>query len=139
MKIYNKKAFWSGVLMAAMGAANLAVSAWRRDWDAKGILLTGALLFMGGGTILRSLSREFAREDRLDELDERNRLIGLRSKSKAFQLTQGVSFGLMLLLLAAGKLSGEESLIAIGVGLAFAFSISMFAEIFAFFYYESKV
>ena len=37
-----------------------------------------------------------------------------------------------------GKVSGYEGFIAIGVGLAFAFTISMFAEIFTYMYYESK-
>ena len=37
-----------------------------------------------------------------------------------------------------GKLSGYEGFIGIAVGLAFAFAISMFAEIAAYFYYESK-
>ena len=44
----------------------------------------------------------------------------------------------MLLLLVAGKLTGEELFIAIAVGLAFALSISLLAELIATFYYESK-
>ena len=45
---------------------------------------------------------------------------------------------LMLALLVMGKVSGYEGFIAMGVGLAFAFTISMFAEIFTYMYYESK-
>ena len=76
--------------------------------------------------------------DKLEELDERNRLIALKSKSKSFQLTQIISFMLMLALLVMGKVSGYEGFIAMGVGLAFAFAISMFSELFTYMYYESK-
>lgn len=37
-----------------------------------------------------------------------------------------------------GKVSGYEGFIAMSVGLAFAFVISMLAEIFTFLYYEAK-
>ena len=79
-----------------------------------------------------------AKEDKLEELDERNRLIALKSKSKSFRLTQIISCMRMLALLVMGKVSGYEGFIAMGVGLAFAFTISMFAEIFTYMYYESK-
>ena len=49
-----------------------------------------------------------------------------------------ISFALMLVLLVMGKVSGYEGFIAMGVGLAFAYTISMFAEIFTYMYYESK-
>ena len=87
---------------------------------------------------MRSISQRMAIEDKLEELDERNRLIALKSKSKSFQLTQIISFMLMLALLVMGKVSGYEGFIAMGVGLAFAFAISMFSELFTYMYYESK-
>ena len=62
----------------------------------------------------------------------------LKSKSKSFQLTQIISFMLMLALLVMGKVSGYEGFITMGVGLAFAFAISMFSELFTYMYYESK-
>ena len=74
----------------------------------------------------------------MEELDERNRLIELKSKSRSFRLTQIISFVLMLFLLVAGSVSGYDGLIGMGVGLAFSFAISMFAEVFTYMYYESK-
>ena len=100
--------------------------------------LTIALYFLGGGLIIRSLSLKFAKGDRLDKMDERNQLIGLKSKSKSFRLTQTISFLLMLFFLIIGKISGFNGFIAMGVGLAFSLSISMFAEIFTYMYYDSK-
>ena len=137
MKAYNKKTFAFGVFSTALGVLN-AVTAALRGADAGDIVLIACLLFFGIGAMLRGTSKRLAREDRLEELDERNRLVELKSKSAAFRLTQAVCFGLMLALLVAGKVSGTQALIAIGVGLAFALSISMQAELGAYFYCEKR-
>lgn len=138
MKIYNKKVFASGIFMMALGLLNLITSIMRHDLDINSIILIVALFAMGFGSVIRSMSQRMAKEDKLEELDERNRLIELKSKSKSFRLTQIISFVLMFVLLVMGKVSGYEGFIAMGVGLAFAFSISMFAEFFTYMYYESK-
>lgn len=138
MKIYNKKVFASGIFMAALGLLNLITSIMRKALDINSIILIAALFVLGFGSIMRSMSQRMTKEDKLEELDERNRLITLKSKSKSFQLTQMISFILMLVLLVMGKVFDYEGFIAMGVGLAFAFTISMFAEIFTYMYYESK-
>lgn len=137
MKAYNKKTFAFGVFSTVLGVLN-AVTAALRGADAGDIVLIACLLFFGIGAMLRGTSKRLAREDRLEELDERNRLVELKSKSAAFRLTQAVCFGLMLALLVVGKVSGTQALIAIGVGLAFALSISMLAELGAYFYCEKR-
>ena len=138
MKIYNKKVFASGIFMAALGLLNLITSIMRKALDINSIILIAALFVLGFGSIMRSMSQRMTKEDKLEEMDERNRLITLKSKSKSFQLTQMISFILMLVLLIMGKVFDYEGFIAMGVGLAFAFTISMFAEIFTYMYYESK-
>ena len=138
MKIYNKKGFASGIFMAALGLLNLITSIMRKALDINSIILIAALFVLGFGSIMRSMSQRMTKEDKLEEMDERNRLITLKSKSKSFQLTQMISFILMLVLLVMGKVFDYEGFIAMGVGLAFAFTISMFAEIFTYMYYESK-
>lgn len=137
MKIYNKKTFAFGVFSAALGVLN-AVTAALRGIDAAGIVLVAVLLFVGAGAMMRGLSQKMAREDKLEERDERNRLVKLKNKSAAFRLTQAVCFGLMLPLLVAGKVTGTQALTAIGTGLAAALSASMLAELGAFYYYEKR-
>lgn len=138
MKIYNKKSFAEGILMLALGSLTLIMDLINNTFEIKGAILTFALYFLGGGLIIRSLSLKFTKEDKLDKMDERNQLIELKSKSKAFRLTQTISFLLMLAFLIMGKISGYDGFIAMGIGLAFSFSISMFSEIFTYIYYESK-
>lgn len=138
MKIYNKKSFVGGAFIVALGTLNLIMDLINHTFEIKGIILVVALYFFGGEMVIRSLSRKYTREDKLDEMDERNQLIKLKSQSKSFRLTQSISFLLMLALLVMGKISGYDGFISMGVGMAFAFSISMFTEIFTFMYYEHK-
>ncbi len=138
MKIYNKKMFATGVFMVALGTLNLIMKISEKDWTVKGVILVAALYLLGSSAVVRSLSKKMAKEDRLEELDERNQLIELKSKRKSFEFTQFLSFWLMPILLIAGKISGYEGFTAMAVGLGIAFSISILAEIFTRTYYESK-
>ena len=138
MKIYNKKGFAWGVFLVALGLLNLITSIMRNDLDINSIILMAALFFLGFGAIMRGMSQRMAKEDKLEEADERNRLIALKSKSKAFQLMQIISLALVIALLVMGKVSDDEKFIVMGAGLAFAFIISIFTEFFTYMYYESK-
>ena len=138
MKIYHKKNFWAGVGMLALGILNLATALWRGQMEWSDWVLVLALVFLGGGFLLRSLSPKLARQDKIEEQDERNVLVQLKTRTSAFRWTRLVSFGLMLLLLIAGAVTGERLLLAVAVGLAFALTISLFAEFFAALYHESR-
>ncbi|MCI1951418.1 MAG: DUF2178 domain-containing protein [Clostridiales bacterium] len=73
-----------------------------------------------------------SKQDKVDDLDERNHLIRLKSKSNAFNVTQIVCFILMV----AFTITKEPFLTYAGVGLTFGFNISMIAEIISSIYYE---
>ncbi len=138
MKIYNKKSFAEGIFILALGTLLLIADFTNDSFEIKGAVLILALYFMGSGLIIRSLSFKLAKADRLEQLDERNQLVELKSKSKAFKLTQIISFVLMPVMFVMGKLSGNEGFICTGVGIGLVFSISMFAEIFSFFCCDAK-
>ncbi len=138
MKICHKKNFWAGVGMLALGILNLATALWRGQMEWSDWVLVLALVFLGGGFLLRSLSPKLARQDKIEEQDERNILVQLKTRTSAFRWTRLVSFGLMLSLLIAGAVTGERLLLAVAVGLAFALTISLFAEFFAALYHESR-
>ena len=112
--------------MVALGLVNLALSLWRRDFTLSTGVLVGALLLLGVSSLLRSLSPQLSQQDKIEEQDERNILVNLKTRTSAFRWTRLVSFGLMALLLA------------IAVGLAFSLTISFFAEFFSALYHESK-
>ncbi len=136
MKIYNKKSFVSGIFMAVLATVNWIADVANQTVDRNGVVLAGALYLFGFGAMAHGLSRTLAKQDQVEALDERNQFIAYQSKSKAFTLSQAISFFLMLALLVMGKISGNESFIAMGVGFAFSYAISMFTEFFTYLYYE---
>ncbi len=138
MKICHKKNFWAGVGMLALGILNLATALWRGQMEWSDWVLVLALVFLGGSSLLRSLSPKLARQDKIEEQDERNALVQLKTRTSAFRWTRLVSFGLMLSLLIAGAVTRERLLLAVAVGLAFALTVSLFAEFFAALYHEYK-
>ena len=124
--------------MLALGLLNLVTALWRRDLDASAVVLVVALVLLGGGSLLRGLSPKLPREDKIEEQVERNVLVRFKTSASAFRWTRLVSFGLMLSLLIAGAVTGERLLLAVAVGLAFALTVSFFAEFFAALYHESR-
>lgn len=138
MKIYNRRNFAFGVLCLVLAVANFFACI-NTGWDVSGVVLVVLLGIFGVISLGRSISRRLSHEDKLEAMDERNQLVELKTKCGAFRWTQGICFVLMLALLVAGKVSGESMLIAVGVGLAFVWAVSMFAEIAAAMYYESKL
>ena len=85
MKIYNKKGLIAGVLWTAAGAFCLyqdAVDA--HDFlpqQIKSVVLSLVMLAVGLTCLLRALSKSASWQDRIEELDERNRLVSLKTDS----------------------------------------------------------
>lgn len=87
MKIYNKKGFAVSILLIALGVFNAAAGFMADNLDMKTFIVIAALFAFGFVGVKRSLSEEFAREDKIEECDERNRLIdmnrGVRGAARA--------------------------------------------------------
>ena len=73
MKIYNNKVFASGVFEIALGLLRLIADIMKQDFSIKSSVLIAVLVVLGFGSILRSVSPRMAKEDKLEELDERNK------------------------------------------------------------------
>ena len=104
MKIYNKKGLIAGVLWTAAGAFCLYQDAVdTHDFlpqQIKSVVLSLVMLAVGLTCLLRALSKSASREDRIEELDERNRLVSLKVDS----LTRKVMGWARVAAMAAGLL-----------------------------------
>ncbi|EHQ89849.1 hypothetical protein [Desulfosporosinus youngiae] len=135
MEIYNRRKFAFGVVFLFLGLSSLILG-FLKGFDVKQVIQTILALLIGASEIYRSVNREAAKHENIEAKDERNHLIKLTSKSRAFDLTQVIIIVLMFLFLIMGKQSGEQVFVAIGVTFAFAYSVSMLSEIFSGIYYE---
>lgn len=135
MRIYHKKNFAFGLFALFLGALNLVRIAWQGfDWNDGA--LVGLLLLLGGAGVIRSLSPKWSREDKVEERDERNQLVKLKSRSQAYHISQFAFLAAELVLIAWGKTTGQETLIYAGMGLMAAFFISLIADFFTWVYYD---
>lgn len=138
MKIYSKKAFLSGVFLLGLCAA-LFVSGLRSGFDTKHALLCTALLLFGTDSVRRSLSRRLSREDFIQEHDEREQLVRLRSRERSFSIARGASAVCLILTVLAWGAVGGEALLGAALAFALLFSVMCFAEMGAVLYYQKHL
>ena len=139
MKIYHKKNFKFGLWALFLAALNLAVSMLRGNFDWKDGVLIVLLVCLGIGSLIRSTTERFAKEDKVEEQDERNQLVKLKSRNQAYLISQFLFLAPETALIAAGKLQGKEMLIYIGMGLMAAFFISLLSDFFTWIYYDEHI
>lgn len=143
LKIYNKKGFGSGMFSLVVGLALLISMLATGNWRPKSVVLCVLCLLLGAGAVTRSLSRDKAVRDLIDERDERNILVALRTKSACFTVLRAA----LLVLCAACALGvafhpvEEARLILAGVlavtGLLWFFSLVL--ELICSIHYDNKL
>nr|WP_326125887.1 DUF2178 domain-containing protein [uncultured Oscillibacter sp.] len=136
MKIYNRKNFFIGLLLA-LYAVVMFLYGLRRGFPPLQLGLPVMWLAMAGGWIFRGLSKKQAKRDILEERDERNRHINLKASQRALQITQAACLagGAALYLHS----DGGDRLFWIGSGLFAALMLSLFAELGASIWYERRL
>ncbi|HIY38419.1 MAG TPA: DUF2178 domain-containing protein [Candidatus Agathobaculum merdigallinarum] len=137
MKIYNKKNFRYGLGMTILGILMLLTSIWK-GFDVKGTVILALCLFLGIGLMLRGLSRDMSREDRIAELDERNKMVEWRAKSRALGIVEIICF-VCILLSIVGMQVMEEFFGGMLVAFGLLFTVMLFAELVTLLYYNKKL
>ena len=138
MKIYNKKGFATGAFLTAIVLAIFATSIWT-GFDVKGTILMAACLVLGATFLGRSLSHAMSREDKLAELDERNRLVKLRSKSAALTWSQWLCLALLILSRLPVGVLGEAVCAALTIAFGLMYLILFVTELAALAWFEKKL
>ena len=138
MKIYNKKKFALGIFLLMLGLLRFTPLFAGREWDVKSIFWTAVALLLGVSELVHSLSYTLTKKDRLEELDERNRLVDWKTKSMTLKITRYVCLVLGWIFAIIGVIREADIVVALGLGLLFTLPIGVFAELFTGIYYESK-
>lgn len=138
MKIYNRKKFVSGIFLLMLGLLRFTPLFAGREWDVKGAFWTAVALLLGVSELVHSLSYTLTKKDRLEELDERNRLVDWKTKSMTLKITRYVCLVLGWIFAIIGVIREADIVVALGLGLLFTFPIEAVTEICTSVYYESK-
>lgn len=140
MKIYNRKGLVWGVFWTLIAAFNLYHSILSPDdflmGQIKDILISVVVLLLGVNGFVRAFSKKATVQDKIEQEDERNRLIKLKSGAKAFQVLQ------IFLLLATGvfavvyKLTSNIGWIPFLIATAVIWNVGFLVDMIAGIYYE---
>ena len=144
MKIYHKKNFAAGLFFTLLGIGFLVLFLVKREVQLKSLVCCVFSLLLGPGMLLRSLDRKLSYQDKIDERDERNILVKLRTKSTAFSIVQYTLLGVCVLCAIGAVLYGEnpEGQLVLGGMLVVSgvvWFISLLAELFCGLHYEKKL
>ena len=144
MKTYHKKNFATGLFFTLLGAAYILLFLVKGNIEPKSVVFCVLSLLLGPGLLLRSLDRRLSFQDRVDELDERNILVKLRTKSTAFSIVQYTLLGVCALC-AVGAIAYQrnpEGQLVLGGMLVVSgvvWFISLLSELFCGLHYEKKL
>lgn len=144
MKIYHKKNFAEGLFFTLLGAAFIVLFLVRGNIEPKSVVFCVLSLLLGPGLLLRSFDKRLSFQDRVDELDERNILVKLRTKSTAFSIVQYTLLGVCVLCAIGAVLyeKNPEGQLVLGGMLIVSgvvWFISLLAELFCGLHYEKKL
>lgn len=137
MKIYNKKNFRYGLGMTILGVLMLLTSIWK-GFDVKGTVILALCLFVGIGLMLRSLSRDMSREDKIAELDERNKMVEWRAKSRALGIAELICVVCILISIVGMRIVKDffgGMLVVFGL----MYTIMLLTELLTLLYYDKKL
>lgn len=144
MKIYHKKNFATGLFFTLLGAAYILLFLVKGNIEPKSVVFCVLSLLLGPGLLLRSFDKRLSFQDRVDELDERNILVKLRTKSTAFSIVQYTLLGVCALC-AVGAIvyqrdpEGQLVLGGVLVVSGVVWFISLLAELLCGLHYEKKL
>lgn len=141
-KIYNKKKFWSGLVFLLLAVIAIPqdiirfenLSAMR---NIKNVLVDTFCLLFGVTELYRSLSSKCSKEDKQND-DEREKLVTLKSKSSAFNITFYICAAITVLTALAFAKTKHEELIGIFVGIGMVPTIMVITGIGCYFYHDKR-
>ena len=138
MKIYNKSNFFLGLFLSLLGIAMLIVSS-LKGFDLKGSIIMVLCLFFGFGVIIRSFSASMSREDKINELDERNNLVKIKSRSTAFLCSEIICAVCLVVCMLGHSLIGEVLSVPMVIAFSIMLSAMLLLELFTAVYYDKKI
>ncbi|WP_283606803.1 DUF2178 domain-containing protein [Faecalispora anaeroviscerum] len=140
MKIYNRKGLIWGIVWTLLAVFNLTHEIISPNdflmGQIKDVLFSVALLIIGIVGFVRAFSKQATREDKVEEADERNRLVALKSKARAFDILQAFLLVAVVVFAAAYKITGNIAWIPFLIAVAVLWNISFLLDIIASIYYE---
>ncbi|WP_026885672.1 hypothetical protein [Clostridium beijerinckii] len=141
-EIYNKKKFWSGIVFLLIAAVSISFIILRfNNTDTlkiiKYLVLDGFCVLFGVTEVYRSLSVKCTKED-MQNNDERENFINMKSKSSAFNITFFICIVITVLSIIGLAITKNIILCGFFVGIGIVPTIMVVADIASYIYYDMR-
>ena len=117
MRVYHRKNFLYGLILAVLGL---------------GLLLVDSL------NGFESMSSNAATADREEANDPHTQMVLLKNRAHAFIIHRYVCLGITIILLVVGKVLMSDMLIFMGAGAAIVYAISILLDMATFVFFNHK-
>lgn len=124
MKLYNKKRATDGWWRVGLGILWIILAIQERgnwiNWIVSGIFIVGGIW-----DLVRARTKKLTEEERIELTDERNQMLLLQTKSRAYDIMNVLYVAVMIAFLLAAQILDihEAWYVAIGIGLFYAVSM----------------
>ncbi|OFI49492.1 hypothetical protein BG261_02625 [Floricoccus tropicus] len=139
MKIYNKKGLIIGIISFVIAALSLFTSLFlEKNISIKTLVLPIIMLICGFTNIKDAFSKNRTLENKINENDERNQLIKLKSQTMSHKIFSNITITIAILFLLLYFINRNISFLNIFIVASIIWSIINIIDIFTYFYYEKK-
>lgn len=136
MKLYNKKraahGWWSiglGVLWIAVAAQEYKI--WF-NWIVSGIFIVGGIW-----DLVRARTRKLTEEERIELTDERNQMLLLQTKSRAYDIMNVIYIICMIAFLLVAQIFHVQVMLVLSAGFSVLYSTSGLVNVIVSSYYDA--
>ncbi|WP_033827176.1 hypothetical protein [Bacillus andreraoultii] len=138
MEIYNKRKFLSGIMGITIALSAL-IALVIKGFSLKLFILAVLIFLISISSIRKSISKRLTIQDRIEELDERNQEIELKSNALSFKICQYTVIFLEVISIILYGIYKVEVLIWMIIVLAFIVFVTFTSEMLSSIHYEKRI
>ena len=135
MKYYDKKRAAHGWWNIGLGVLWIAVAAQEYkiwfNWIVSGILIVGGIW-----DLIRARTRKLTEEERIELTDERNQMLLLQTKSRAYDIMNVIYIICMIAFLLAAQIFHVQVMLVLSAGFSVLYGISGLVNVIVSSYYD---
>ena len=135
MKYYDKKRAAHGWWSIGLGVLWIAVAAQEYEiwfnWIVSGIFIVGGIW-----DLVRARTKKLTEEERIELTDERNQMLLLQTKSRAYDIMNVLDVVLMMIFIVLGKYWDISAISFVGIGIGIVGVVTSLAQSITYSYYN---
>lgn len=135
MKYYDKKRASDGWWRVGLGILCIILAAQDNEnwinWVVSGILIVGGIW-----DLIRARTKRLTEEERIELMDERNQMLLLQTKSRAYDIMNAIYIICMIISLLAAQIFDMQEIFVLSAGFSVLYAISGLVNVIVSGYYN---